>query len=128
MICLEQPEIREVEFVIRKPFETRIPRNRSLNIPQALKYLKFIREQRNGDLTLLQVPADAAGFVTGANGVFLRTCEDQYASIMFFCEVAEYRDKREYRGVEWLAIFGDELGRKGASLKVMDAVETKHAG
>merc|ERR1719502_2399382 len=41
----------------------------------------------DGDLTMLQVPQEAVGFVTGRAGNFLRTIEEEWGVLMFFCEV-----------------------------------------
>ncbi|CAK0884716.1 unnamed protein product [Prorocentrum cordatum] len=78
----------------------------------------------DGDLTMLQVPQEAVGFVTGRAGNFLRTIEEEWGTLMFFCEVGTGRN-REY---EKLAIFGGVRGRRGAELKVLSAVETKVPG
>merc|ERR1719343_2024229 len=78
----------------------------------------------DGDLTMLQVPQEAVGFVTGRAGNFLRTIEEEWQTLMFFCEVGTGRSK-DY---EKLAIFGSVRARRGAELKVLSAVETKVPG
>jgi len=75
----------------------------------------------DGDLTMLQVPQEAVGFVTGRAGNFLRTIEEEWGTLMFFCEVGAGNRHRDY---EKLAIFGSVRGRRGAELKVLSAVET----
>lgn len=102
---------------------------------RAKKYAEGVMAQRtgpvsitedydDGDLTMLQVPQEAVGFVTGRAGNFLRTIEEEWGTLMFFCEVGRGRN-RDY---EKLAIFGSVRGRRGAELKVLSAVETKVPG
>merc|ERR1719486_660238 len=80
----------------------------------------------DGDLTVLYVPQEAVGFVTGRAGNFLRTIEEEWQVLMFFCEVE--KGSRRSKEFEKLAIFGDVRGRRGAELKVLSAVETKVQG
>ena len=99
---------------------------------RAVKYVKFVTEQRVGtvkvdeddaegeDCTVLPVPQEAVGFVTGKHGNFLRTLEDEHNVIMFFAEVGDKNEEFEH-----LVIFGDRRGRRGAQLTVMSVVETK---
>ncbi|CAJ1422600.1 unnamed protein product, partial [Effrenium voratum] len=72
---------------------------------RAKKYCEGVMAQRTGpvsvtddydddDLTLLQVPQEAVGFVTGRAGNFLRSIEDQWTTLMFFCEVDKGRGPR----------------------------------
>eukprot|EP00932_Pfiesteria_piscicida_P007160 SRR837773.17150.p2 GENE.SRR837773.17150~~SRR837773.17150.p2 ORF type:complete len:535 (-),score=240.90 SRR837773.17150:118-1497(-) len=70
------------------------------------------------------VPQEAVGFVTGRAGNFLRATEEEWTTLMFFCEVGSGRN-RDY---EKLAIFGSIRARRGAELKVLSAVETKVPG
>ncbi|KAF4690687.1 hypothetical protein FOZ60_017055 [Perkinsus olseni] len=106
---------------------------------RAIKYIKCVIAQRTGpvmvdeeaddddDLTILKVPREAAGFVTGAGGSFLRAVEEEWSTIMFFADFnATNKDKT--REFETLAIFGAKRSREGAMLKVMSAVETKVPG
>merc|ERR1719281_2277400 len=80
----------------------------------------------DNDLTQLNVPQEAVGFVTGRAGNFLRSIEEEWTVLMFFCEVeAGSRRSKEF---EKLAIFGSIKGRRGAELKVLSAVETKVQG
>lgn len=116
---------------------------------KAKKYVDLVRAQRigpvhvdeshdDGDLTLIDVPSSCVGFVTGSQGNFLRTCEEEWGTLMFFCN---YQTGEEWGqghrghgkggakgGSERLAIFGDLPGRCGAELKVMAAIETKLPG
>ena len=36
---------------------------------------------------MLHVPQEAVGFVTGRAGNFLRSIEEEWSTLMFFCEV-----------------------------------------
>lgn len=111
-------------------------RGSKLQRRRAKKYAEGVMAQRtgpvnvtedynDGDLTMLQVPQEAVGFVTGRAGNFLRTIEEEWGTLMFFCEVGSGRRDRDY---EKLAIFGTVRGRRGAELKVLSAVETKVPG
>ncbi|CAJ1362607.1 unnamed protein product [Effrenium voratum] len=103
---------------------------------RAKKYCEGVMAQRTGpvniteeynddDLTMLMVPQETVGFVTGRAGNFLRTIEEEWGTLMFFCEVGSGRRDKDY---EKLAIFGDIRGRRGAELKVLSAIETKTPG
>jgi len=103
---------------------------------RAKKYCEGVMAQRTGpvnvtedynddDLTMLQVPQETVGFVTGRAGNFLRTIEEEWGTLMFFCEVGKGGRSKDY---EKLAIFGGVRGRRGAELKVLSAVETKSPG
>jgi len=110
-------------------------RGSKLQRRRAKKYAEGVMAQRTGpvsitadyddeDLTMLMVPQEAVGFVTGRAGNFLRTIEEEWNTLMFFCEVGSGRNK-DY---EKLAIFGAIRARRGAELKVLSAVETKVPG
>lgn len=110
-------------------------RGSKLQRRRAKKYCEGVMAQRTGpvtitedyddeDLTMLYVPQQAVGFVTGRAGNFLRTIEEEWTTLMFFCEVGSGRNK----DFEKLAIFGDIRARRGAELKVLSAVETKVPG
>lgn len=113
-------------------------RGTKLQRRRARKYCEGVMAQRvgpvsitedqddDGDLTMLMVPQEAVGFVTGRAGNFLRTIEEEWRTIMFFCEVDG--GKGRGRDYEKLAIFGTCRGRRGAELKVLSAVETKVPG
>jgi len=103
---------------------------------RAKKYCEVVMAQRTGpvnvtedynddDLTMLQVPQETVGFVTGRAGNFLRTIEEEWGTLMFFCEVGTGSRSKDF---EKLAIFGSIRGRRGAELKVLSAVETKSPG
>eukprot|EP00913_Durusdinium_trenchii_P023992 g22533.t1 len=112
-------------------------RGSKLQRRRAKKYAEGVMAQRtgpvtvhedynDGDLTMLRVPQEAVGFVTGRAGNFLRTIEEEWGTLMFFVEVESSRSRsKEY---EKLAIFGDVRARRGAELKVLSAVETKVPG
>eukprot|EP00927_Polykrikos_kofoidii_P035613 TRINITY_DN3016_c0_g2_i5.p1 TRINITY_DN3016_c0_g2~~TRINITY_DN3016_c0_g2_i5.p1 ORF type:complete len:668 (-),score=105.62 TRINITY_DN3016_c0_g2_i5:103-2106(-) len=85
----------------------------------------YTDEYDDGDLTMLMVPQEAVGFVTGRAGNFLRTIEEEWTALMFFCEAGGGSRNRDF---EKLAIFGSVRGRRGAELKVLSAVETKVPG
>merc|ERR1719313_3216285 len=89
--------------------------------------VKVTSEDDDDDLTCLSVPQEAVGFVTGRAGNFLRTIEEEWCVLMFFCEV-DGRGGGRQKDYEKLAIFGDVRGRRGAELKVLSAVETKVPG
>ena len=113
---------------------------------RARKYIDMIRVQRVGsvhideskhddhDLTIVAIPHDCVGFVTGANGAYLRICEQEWRSLMFFCDYHHKKGKGKgspnagERREERLAIFGHRRGRLGARLKVMSAIEAKIPG
>jgi len=106
---------------------------------KTMKYVKCVMAQRVGpvhveeddmddDLTLCEVPTECVGFVTGKQGNFLRTMEDEWGVIMFFAEFKGARKDRAAGGMEKLAMFGERRGRRGAELKVLSAVEQKKPG
>merc|ERR1719253_1571477 len=112
-------------------------RGSKLQRRKAKKYAEGVMAQRtgpvsitddydDGDLTMLQVPQEAVGFVTGRAGNFLRTIEEEWCTLMFFCEVGAGSNRN--KDYEKLAIFGSVRGRRGAELKVLSAVETKVPG
>ena len=75
------------------------------------------------DLTVLEVPTECVGYVTGRKGLGLRSIEEEWSTLMFFTELSSKESPTER-----LAIFGDERHRKGAELKVMSAVDQKIPG
>jgi len=104
---------------------------------RAKKYAEGVMAQRTGpvnvtedydddDLTMLMVPQETVGFVTGRAGNFLRSTEEEWGTLMFFCEVGS--GGRRSKDYEKLAIFGNIRGRRGAELKILSAVETKAPG
>jgi len=107
-------------------------------VERAKSYCEMVMAQRvgpvklpddmdtRGDLTVLEVPSDCVGYVTGRKGMVLRNIEEEFGTIMFFAEVTTERGGRGR--TEKLAIFGTERNRRGAELKVMSAVEQKSPG
>lgn len=74
---------------------------------RAKKYVECVMAQRVGpvtivestdddDLTVIMVPSEAVGFVTGAQGNFLRQVEEEWGTLMFF---ADFRGRRERQEV-----------------------------
>eukprot|EP00927_Polykrikos_kofoidii_P057306 TRINITY_DN51421_c0_g1_i1.p1 TRINITY_DN51421_c0_g1~~TRINITY_DN51421_c0_g1_i1.p1 ORF type:complete len:613 (-),score=95.09 TRINITY_DN51421_c0_g1_i1:365-2203(-) len=113
-------------------------RGSKLQRRRARKYCEGVMAQRtgpvivrddydDGDLTMLMVPQEAVGFVTGRAGNFLRSIEEEWCTLMFFCEV-DGSGGRRGKDYEKLAIFGTVRARRGAELKVLSAVETKVPG
>jgi len=107
---------------------------------RAKKYVECVMAQRSGDVvvderdkyfmedcTLVDVPTECVGFVTGTNGNFLRTLEAENETIMFFV-VLRGEGSRKGRGVEHLAIFGKQRGQRACELKVFAALEQKIPG
>merc|ERR1719159_405315 len=85
-----------------------------------------IREKEGEDLTMLEVPQEAVGFVTGRQGNFLRAIEEEWNVLMLFAEIGG--SGRRGSDYERLAIFGQHRGRRGAELKILSAIETKIPG
>ena len=70
---------------------------------RAKKYVECVMAQRVGpvtiednneddDLTVIMVPSEAVGFVTGSGGNFLRQVEEEWGTLMFF---ADFRGRGE---------------------------------
>lgn len=85
-------------------------------------YIDF--NERRPDLSVVEVPEDCFGFVTGKKGAVLRSLEEEWGTLMFFAK--ERGRDGEKLETEKLAIFGPRRGRRGSELKVMSAVEHKH--
>jgi hypothetical protein len=71
------------------------------------RYVECVMAQRVGpvkidddndddDLTVILVPSEAVGFVTGAQGNFLRQVEEEWGTLMFF---ADFRGRAERKEV-----------------------------
>merc|ERR1719264_885939 len=82
-------------------------------------------DEDDENLTCLDIPTEAIGFVTGKMGNFLRTIELEWNVLMLF---GEYSGRSKARDTETLIIFGKERNRRGAELKIMSAAETKVPG
>ena len=74
---------------------------------KAKKYVECVMAQRVGpvqiddntgddDLTVIMVPSEAVGFVTGSQGNFLRQVEEEWGTLMFF---ADFRGRGERQEV-----------------------------
>ena len=74
---------------------------------RAKRYVECVMAQRVGpvtiddseeddDLTVIQVPTEAVGFVTGSQGNFLRQVEEEWGTLMFF---ADFRGRDHGREV-----------------------------
>ncbi|KAH3767918.1 domain K-type RNA binding proteins family protein [Pelomyxa schiedti] len=114
-----------------------IIRGTALQRKRACKYVKLVSDQRTGpvhldpvkhfddDLTLIEVPVECVGYVTGKKGATMRKVEEEWDTLMFFIS-----DSGKGKNGKWekLAIFGEKRGRRGAELKVMSAVEQKLPG
>lgn len=105
---------------------------------RAREYMKWLFQQLEGpvfvrgwdgrqDCTVLDIPADCIGYITGNRRATLGAIEEEWGTLMFFMNESE--DKGRGRGAtEMLAIFGQERGRRGSELKVMSGIETKSPG
>ena len=131
-----------VEYVGYTVFMSGMPDERA----RAKEYLDWLFDQLRGpvyvdnweqrdDVTMVDVPRDCVGYVTGARRATLGKIEEEWGTLMFFMSTNMRRDdrgqgsdRREFDGSEKLAIFGDRRGRRGAELKCMSAVETKRPG
>ena len=99
---------------------------------RANEYLGWIMAQLDGpiefntdnrdDVTVLHIPQDCVGYVTGLKRATLARIEDEWGAFMLFMDrKEESRTKKTAK----LAIFGLRRNRRGAELKVMSAVEGK---
>ena len=76
-------------------------------------------EERD-DVTMVDIPQDCVGYVTGARRATLGRIEEEWGTLMFFMSTnMRQRDRdadgrRGFDGSEKLAIFGDARGRRGA--------------
>ena len=76
-------------------------------------------EERD-DCTVVDVPRDCVGYVTGARRATLGKIEEEWGTLMFFMSTNRRRDdrnaeggRRDFDGSEKLAIFGSKANRKG---------------
>lgn len=114
---------------------------------KAKEYMKWLFNQLEGpvyvdgwedrdDCTVVDVPSECIGYVTGARRAALGNMEEEWGTLMFFMNKEAMngggkgrdRSDRSRGGSEQLAIFGDRRARRGAELKIMSAVETKSPG
>lgn len=80
-------------------------------------------DRRRDDLTVIAVPQQTVGYITGKNRSTLHSLEEETKTLMFF------ESKDLSRPEENLLIFSvHPRGRKQAELKVMSAIESKIPG
>ncbi|CAE8643023.1 unnamed protein product [Polarella glacialis] len=84
------------------------------------------------DITVLDIPSDCIGYVTGSRRAALGGMEEEWGTLMFFMTkpgsvVSDNKGRGKGFG-EQLAILGPKRGRRGAELKVMSSVEEKANG
>jgi hypothetical protein len=92
-------------------------------------YIDFEKNKQRDDFSVVEVPRDCVGYVTGRGGQVLRNLEMEWKTLMFFGKTKGHDgEDGGDGGKERLAIFGDRRGRKGAELKVLSAVEHKCKG
>jgi hypothetical protein len=84
---------------------------------------------KRDDMSIMEVPTECIGYITGKGGVALRSHEDEFGTLMFFVRSNDLkaRDEESRTGIhdKTLAIFGGRAERCGAMLKVMSAIEHK---
>merc|ERR1719221_519452 len=83
-------------------------------------------EQRS-DCTVVHVPSDCIGYITGSRRATLGRMEEEWGTLMFFMTKDGSKGGRQGWS-EQLIIFGDERGRRGAELKCMNEIERKAPG
>jgi len=105
---------------------------------RAKEYMRWLFEQLEGpvyvqgwedrdDCTVLNIPSECIGYITGNRRATLGAMEDEWGVLMFFMN--KNGDQARGRGgSEMLIIFGSRRARRGAELKVMSGVETKSPG
>ena len=101
----------------------------------AREYLAWIMDQlddiceidtdNRDDVTVLHIPQDCVGYVTGIRRATLGRIEDEFGAFMMFMDKKEEARKGE---TAKLAIFGLQRSRAGAELKVKSTVEGKTPG
>eukprot|EP00667_Euglena_gracilis_P006324 EG_transcript_6375 len=100
----------------------------------ARDYLRWIMQRLEGpvtpnlegrdDVTIIAVPQDTVGYVTGAKRGTLSKIEDDWG--VFMLSLGDKNDGR--RETEQLVIFGPCRARRGAELKILSTTEEKHPG
>mmetsp|Transcript_66357 Transcript_66357/g.130740 ORF Transcript_66357/g.130740 Transcript_66357/m.130740 type:complete len:900 (-) Transcript_66357:15-2714(-) len=116
-----------IEYVGRLAYLSGIKRERM----RAREYLGWLFRQRVGpvevdyacreDVSVLQVPKDCVGFVTGFKGTSLRSVEDATGT---FCFIEGGRDD-PHRDPKPLLIFGDKDARRQAEELLRKRIEQK---
>eukprot|EP00405_Crypthecodinium_cohnii_P043233 CAMPEP_0206568426 /NCGR_PEP_ID=MMETSP0325_2-20121206/25828_1 /ASSEMBLY_ACC=CAM_ASM_000347 /TAXON_ID=2866 /ORGANISM="Crypthecodinium cohnii, Strain Seligo" /LENGTH=678 /DNA_ID=CAMNT_0054071807 /DNA_START=48 /DNA_END=2082 /DNA_ORIENTATION=- len=103
------------------------------------EYMKWLFQQLEGpvyvdgwrdrkDCTVLDIPNDCIGYITGNRRATLGVMEEEWGTLMFFMSELEDRGSGRSGRTERLAIFGPERARRGSELKVMSGIETKSPG
>lgn len=101
---------------------------------QQLEGPVFVEEwESRGDCTVVDIPSDCIGYITGNKRATLGSLEEEWGTLMFFMNETERMSRNRERqrgggGTEKLAIFGCERPRRGSELKVMSGIETKSPG
>merc|ERR1719487_776235 len=107
---------------------------------RAKEYMKWLFMQLEGpvyvddwrdrdDCTVVEVPADCIGYVTGARRAALGGMEEEWGTLMFFMTKPGEDMGQGRRGFsEQLLICGPQRARRGAELKVMSTIEHKNPG
>jgi hypothetical protein len=107
---------------------------------RAKEYMKWLFEQLEGpvyvtgwedrdDCTVVEIPSDCIGYVTGSRRAALSGMEEEWGTLMFFMtKPGQAKGKGKGGFGEQLAIFGSKRARRGAELKVMSSVEEKAPG
>merc|ERR1719330_1591766 len=83
-------------------------------------------EERN-DCTVVHVPSDCIGYITGSRRATLGRMEEEWGTLMFFMTKDTGKGGRQGWS-EQLIIFGDDRARRGAELKCMNEIEKKCPG
>jgi predicted RNA-binding protein Jag len=116
------------------------------SVEEAKRYCRYVLIQRQGPVdvtseelksncTVVDVPSDCVGLVTGKAGNYMRSIESEWNVLMFFARVDGVKqfnvkpeaDKDDFL-IEKLCIFGNMRGRRGAELKMMSSVEMHWPG
>merc|ERR1719198_1538567 len=79
------------------------------------------------DCSVVEVPRDCVGYITGNRRATLATMEEEWGVFMFFMNKAEDKGRGGAES-ERLIIFGAQRDRRGAELKVMNGIEKKCPG
>jgi len=116
-----------IEYIGRLAYLSGTRRERT----RAREYLGWLFRQRVGpvevdyacrdDVTVLQVPKDCVGFVTGHKGISLRAVEDATGT---FCFIEGGRDD-PHRDPKPLLIFGSMESRRNAEERLRQRIEQK---
>jgi len=107
---------------------------------RAKEYMKWLFEQLEGpvyvdgwqdreDCTVVDVPRECVGYITGTRRATLATMEEEWGVFMFFMNKSDDKGKGKGKNeTELLIIFGAQRDRRGAELKIMNGIEKKAPG